>query len=390
MWKSPWTYKEGLIIGAGLVIVGLLLQLLLGDISWSLFAFPINIIALALTMSTVGALVLLAKRYYIAKYIISGKSAVASLLYVSILTIIMGFGNDLLSYWPFVLVYLWMTIIVGAVALKQISSIKSIHSFKGRWGALFSHIGLFVALTCGTLGNADIQKLRMVIQKDATEQSAFDMANRVKKLDFSVKLHKFAIDMYPSKLTVVNNATGESLPAGNPDVLLLEEGVKEGIIDGWHIKVTNYYDYSARVGNGSSLRYVKNSSTGSCSAAEVVASKDGLQRKGWISCGSYMYPGHALSLTPELSLVMPEREPKRYSSDITLTASDGEVVRDTILVNKPVSFKGWKVYQLSYDESKGEWSTASVLELVRDPWLPYVYIGIYMMLLGALLLFFRL
>ena len=30
----------------------------------------------------------------------------------------------------------------------------------------------------------------------------------------------------------------------------------------------------------------------------------------------------------------------------------------------------------------------SVFELVRDPWLPYVYLGIFMMLAGAVALFF--
>ena len=41
----------------------------------------------------------------------------------------------------------------------------------------------------------------------------------------------------------------------------------------------------------------------------------------------------------------------------------------------------------SYDESKGRWSDISVLELVRDPWLPVVYAGIIMMMLGAICLF---
>ena len=81
--------------------------------------------------------------------------------------------------------------------------------------------------------------------------------------------------------------------------------------------------------------------------------------------------------------------PKRYASDVTLFTADGDSLRDTILVNKPLSIMGWKVYQLSYNEAMGGMSESSVLELVRDPWLPYVYVGIFMMLLGAVLLFFK-
>jgi len=49
--------------------------------------------------------------------------------------------------------------------------------------------------------------------------------------------------------------------------------------------------------------------------------------------------------------------------------------------------KGWKIYQVSYDQSKGKWSSLSILEAVNDPWLPAVYTGFFMMMAGAVLLF---
>ena len=281
MFQKPWTYREGIIIGVGLAIVGILLQLSVGTINWSLFAFPLNIIALAAVLTAVVALVFFGNRYYAVKYLTSGKAAVISLVYVSIATVVMGFGNDLLSSWVFVLAYLWMTLIVGSVALRQLMSWRG--GRKGRWGALFSHIGLFVALLCGTLGNADMQKLRMAVQEGGREQLAYDMQNRYQKLDFAVQLNDFSIEMYPAEL-----------------------------------------------GGG----------------------------------------------------------PKRYASDITIFTADGDSLRDTILVNKPASIMGWKIYQLSYSEAMGGVSI-SILELVRDPWLPYAYAGIFMMLFGAVMLFFK-
>ena len=56
-------------------------------------------------------------------------------------------------------------------------------------------------------------------------------------------------------------------------------------------------------------------------------------------------------------------------------------------MNKPYSIDGWKIYQLNYDTERGRWSEISILELVSDPWLPFVYTGIYMMQLGAILMF---
>ena len=102
-----------------------------------------------------------------------------------------------------------------------------------------------------------------------------------------------------------------------------------------------------------------------------------------------MFQYAALSLEGNLSLVMPEREPRRYASAVTVYTEQGEQRSDTITVNHPMDINGWKIYQLSYDDSMGEWSQTSVFELVSDPWLPYVYAGIALMLLGAVLMFFR-
>jgi hypothetical protein len=57
------------------------------------------------------------------------------------------------------------------------------------------------------------------------------------------------------------------------------------------------------------------------------------------------------------------------------------------MVNKPLNVMGWKIYQLDYDKEKGRWSELSVFQLVRDPWLPAVYVGLFMMSAGAVFMF---
>ena len=84
---------------------------------------------------------------------------------------------------------------------------------------------------------------------------------------------------------------------------------------------------------------------------------------------------------------MPEREPQRFASDVKVYTQTGKITEATIEVNRPLELEGWKIYQLSYDELKGRWSDISVFELVRDPWLPAVYTGIVMMIIGAICLF---
>ena len=69
---------------------------------------------------------------------------------------------------------------------------------------------------------------------------------------------------------------------------------------------------------------------------------------------------------------MPEREPQRFVSEVKIYTQEGTITGGTIEVNRPMEIEGWKIYQLSYDETKGRWSDISVFELVRDPWLPVV------------------
>ena len=80
--------------------------------------------------------------------------------------------------------------------------------------------------------------------------------------------------------------------------------------------------------------------------------------------------------------------PKRFASEIRIVSKSGKAIQTTIDVNKPVEIDGWKIYQNGYDTKMGASSRISILELVRDPWLPAVYIGVFMMLVGAFFMIF--
>lgn len=82
----------------------------------------------------------------------------------------------------------------------------------------------------------------------------------------------------------------------------------------------------------------------------------------------------------------PNGMPKRFASDVVVKGKSGKDITAVIEVNKPLKVDGWKMYQYGYDEEAGTESQVSILEIVKDPWLPLVYAGIFMMLAGALLM----
>lgn len=68
--------------------------------------------------------------------------------------------------------------------------------------------------------------------------------------------------------------------------------------------------------------------------------------------------------------------PKQYTS---LLEIDGKEMECS--VNHPCRHKGYSFYQSGYDTEKGEYS---VIQVVKDPWYPFVVIGLLMLVAGSI------
>lgn len=401
MWNKPWSMKEGFAISIGMMVTGLLLQFSMGTVEWSLLSWPANFVVLVAFV--VGAIMLYAMRskVYALKFLATMYCAVPALVITSALTIIMGLTRQvadgqpaadwlgitrMLSFWPFVLLYVYVAVILSQVTIMQL--------FHFKWRklpSLVSHLGLLITLLTATLGSADMQRLRMMVNKETPEWRVIDPSTgTMKELNIAIQLKEFTIDEYPPKLMFYDEVRGTMLPEGNPEVLLIDNAFKVGELQGWQIEVDEVLDEAQPVMNADSTSYVEWHQSGAVTALHVKATMPDGSRcvSGWITSGSYMFPYQLLPVTQHQSIVMAEREPQRYLSSVEIVTESGKHEEADILVNQPYSIGGWKIYQLNYDTTRGKWSEISVLELVRDPWLPYVYVGIYLMIAGAVLLLF--
>ena len=189
----------------------------------------------------------------------------------------------MLTFWPFVLTYVYIAVVLGMTILRRLNQIVRRKSAKGFWqnvAFVLNHVGLFIALTTATLGNADMQRVRMTTFIGEQEWRALDRDGAVKMMPLGIELKRFIMETYD----------------------------------------------------------------------------DG--------------------------------KPKRFASEIRVQTKAGKTVEAVVDVNKPFEVDGWKIYQYGYDTQMGAESRVSILELVSDPWLPLVYTGIYMMLAGAVCMFF--
>lgn len=434
MWNKPYTLKEGTAIVAGLLVTGGLLQVTLGPLEWGLFAWPANFITLILFVFLLIVAYLLRKRSYFCLFMSTMQAAIPAIAAAAILTLIMGVTKQvaegkrpmdpvgltkMLSFWPFILVYVWMTAIVGEVTINQIARF----SWR-RFPTLVSHVGLFLILTCGTLGSADMLRVKMYCETGQPEWRGLDAFNNVHQLPVAIQLEKFTIDEYPPKLMLIDK-TGRPLPQDKPENLLVDNGMKSGQLLDCKIEILKRIDNAVPVmlskmigkmpeGMMGNIRmdslgqarnkdgYIASDASGSACALLVRVtrgvnangSSDSNLIKGqkqvvtgWITSGSYLFPYQALRLKDGRMLAMPNREPRRFASLVNIYTQSGQNIQTEIEVNKPFTIEGWKIYQLSYNEQMGKWSNLSVFELVTDPWLPVVYIGIFMLLIGAVGMF---
>lgn len=434
MWNKPYTLKEGTAIVAGLLVTGGLLQVTLGPLEWGLFAWPANFITLILFVFLLIVAFFLRKRSYFCLFMSTMQAAIPAIAAAAILTLIMGVTKQvaegkrpmdpvgltkMLSFWPFILVYVWMTAIVGEVTINQIARF----SWR-RFPTLVSHVGLFLILTCGTLGSADMLRVKMYCETGQPEWRGLDAFNNVHQLPVAIQLEKFTIDEYPPKLMLIDK-TGRPLPQDKPENLLVDNGMKSGQLLDCKIDILKRIDNAVPVmlskmigkmpeGMMGNIRmdslgqarnkdgYIASDASGSACALLVRVtrgvnangSSDSNLIKGqkqvvtgWITSGSYLFPYQALRLKDGRMLAMPNREPRRFASLVNIYTQSGQNIQTEIEVNKPFTIEGWKIYQLSYNEQMGKWSNLSVFELVTDPWLPVVYIGIFMLLIGAVGMF---
>ena len=206
MQTKPYGMKEGFLIGGGLVLVGLMLQLSIGPVNWDVFRWPVNGIVLAVFLALVAIAFLLRKKVYGFQFIGTYKAAVPALVYAVVLTIIMGLTRqevngtwltNMLSFWPFVLIYVYMAVILGLVVLRQLKSwaAASFSLFTFHF-SLLSHLGLFLAMTCATLGNADMQRLKMITVKGEPEWRALNSQQQIVEMPFSIELKDFIMETY--------------------------------------------------------------------------------------------------------------------------------------------------------------------------------------------------
>ena len=394
LWENPWGYVESFFIGFGLMITGFFLEVFVATSSTFAIKYPFNIYFL---IGYIVALFVLYKWFattQIIRWLTKVPASITSIFLVTLLVMIMGIIpqipsenniinnlglNRITSNWAFLLILFQFLTCLGLISIKRILQFKW-----SNFGFILNHLGLFLALIAGVLGTGDLQRLSINVYEGKPSWIATDAQKNEIELPFAFYLKDFIIDEYHPKLALVDNTTGSIAHNNGKNLYLVEKGEKY-TFKNFEVTVNEFLQNSGRIGD----RYEKVNEIGSPPSAYISVKniENDSIINSWISSGSFRYPYESLKISDEYSIVMTIPEVKKFSSDIDILTKEGERISTVLEVNKPFKHNSWKIYQLSYDDKMGKWSNLSVLELVKDPWLPLIYLGIFMMIAGAFYMF---
>ena len=396
LWQSPWTYSEGFLLAFGILLVGFALEFTIDSTNFGTIVFPQNIIVGGVYILLNVLLYFLIKRKASFKFLSGVPASIGAITALSSLVIVMGIIpqvpikkdglvgmlnlNQLTTSIPFLFINFYLLLILGMVIIRKLFPLK----WKN-WGFICSHLGLWITVFAAGLGSGDLQRLRMDLHENRIEARAYDDFGKFYELPLAIKLNDFKIEEFNPKMAVVENTTGNLYEPTKPSMIMIEDSLECQLHD-WKIIVEEFFLTSGRSGD----RYYFLSDLGAAPAAKVkVISQQKDTISGWISCGSFNRPHESLKINDEFSLLMTVPEAKKFSSDVRIFTPDGKQRDEVLEVNKSFTVNGWKIYQLSYDEKMGIYSTKSIVEVVKDPWQIYVYIGVFMMMIGSIYMFWR-
>lgn len=393
-------YRQGFTVALLILIAGSLIEWISNGKGVSLPSWPMN----AFVGISFAFLLVFLHFFYsdvpAVKWLSRVPASISSIVLFTFLTLILGLTiqnnpdapkflkmiglSHVRTSYTFLLSGMYLLTTLGLVILRRVKKLTYRNT-----GFMLNHLGLWLIVLSGSLGAGDLTRLNIYVNEGESVWYGYTKDRQPRELPFSLKLIDFDIDFFNPKIAFITpdlESNSYKIPERIDNNLTMIEEDMEINIASWDIKVEEFYKRAKKDSLGN---YYPSPDTSAVPVAKVRAehSQTGNVKEGYISSGGIMKPPVIMQLNERYSLAMTQPEPQEYSSEIEITGPDGNIKLTRLVVNEPIKVEGWNLYQLSYDERLGRWSRLSVIEAIKDPWLPVIYIGIFMVIAGAVYLF---
>lgn len=382
-------YSLSFLIAFVLLIIGVIIELFSSHNGITMPKWPINIVILGIVVVYIIVL-----NYFwksdLKKWFSSIKSTIGAISAYAILVLIMGFvaQDDLASNvliknlgfshinksWPFLLISAYLLTILGFVILKRLKKILKFRNF----AFFLNHFGIWLVIATASVGSSDLQRLTLPLYENQISSYAIKDDSTLVQLPFTVELNDFYIKNFNPNVIVFNPNTREIL--NEPGINYSADSLNSFTYNNWTVEIVETLPKS--VFNGS--EFVFKDTTTSQFSAFVKISDGNETNKVWISSGNYIDASAVSILENNLAISLSLPAEKKYVSEISIFNDNVKIDSLKIEVNKPYKYMGYKIYQQGFDNANGQ--DITILEVVKDPWLPVVYIGLIMLTIGSTML----
>ena len=384
---KKWGFRETIFITVALFLTGTILQYFVPLSSSARLEAPYTVYTAAGMCLLIITAFLALRQTGLILWLSSVPAAVASISYLGILSLAMGFAtqtpedmsllgiHSLLTTWYFIFALIYFLLTLAMATLKRMVPF--------RWrntGFLLNHLGLWIAVFAATVGSGDIKSLFVPLQLHQSSNMAFDAAGKSYRLSHHLRLESFGIDEYWAEPLILQTDNARPLlrmhkPEPGNDSLYR------------HLNIEIHLHRRIMFAQLRDSIYVESDTVKTCQAFEITAidTRAGLSARGWIS-NSPTQP--ATVKLGNWTLLLGAAEPQRYHSQVSILSEGKPDNTVDIEVNKPHKIGALSLYQYSYDTKQGRWSELSILQAVYDPWIDAVYWGLYMVIAGSLYLLF--
>ncbi len=299
--------------------------------------------------------------------------------------------TDIYSAWYFILLLLLFSLNLSVCLFNRLS-------FKMRsLGTMLSHFSILVILLGALIGMFYGQKGLLKLNKG--EEASYFISRKEKRIDlgFSIRLDQFIYNeqidpkeklfvYLPQKEAVcmVQGSPGQEKAKGIIAGIPPEIGVETAIADtGYKIKVLRYLpdfvmDTSTKVA-------ISRSAMPNNPAIEVeLKDKKSKAKTFWVFA---RFPDMHQEIDKDFKFIYHwvGRRPKDFISKVTILKGGQEIMRRDIRVNEPLRFGGYTFFQSTYDNAALKWSG---LQVVKDPGVPVVYLGFFLLISGLTVIFY--
>jgi len=278
---------------------------------------------------------------------------------LALLTVVGTLFYGMPFFWQF-----WFMTLMGLLGISSFLCLVDQIPKKRRIGYILIHSSIVIIIAGSTLRTFQKEEgmVHLTVGKATEWMTVMEGGRQLKRevrLPFTVRLDDFQVDFYEMVYVFV---PGESGPVASLNV---ERG-REAEVAGAHIKVLG-----SRVkmdppseGHPQVERRV----------AIVEVDGDLGEIPADVPVGNERY---AIVYKPDSGDV------KLYQSRVTLLDNEGnELVTQDVLVNHPLIYDGWWIYQSNWNAQNLSYSG---LQAVRDPGLPLALSGLAILVLGAIL-----